>query len=68
MVLDSFGENRLKFRDTVCGEGCAELCGGLKAEVFISWSRGGDDLAFGFLSGTYASGGYVKKPDFFEPA
>lgn len=58
----------MEFRDLVRWEGRAKLCGGFESEVFISGTGGGDDLAFGFEGGAYASGGYVHEPDFFEPA
>lgn len=57
----------MKFRDFIRGEGCAKLCSGLEAEVFVTRSGGSDDFAFGFEGGTHAGGGDVHEPDFFEP-
>lgn len=49
------------------GEGSAELCGGLKTEVFGFVVRRGDDTAVDFLVGRDAGDGYVEEPNFFEP-
>lgn len=58
----------MKFTDFIRRERRAKLCSGFETEVFITRTGGGNDLAFGFLSGADAGGGYVEEPDFFEPA
>lgn len=65
--MKSFGKDGLKFTDFIRGEGRAELCGRFESEVFVTRSRGCDDLTFGFEGRADAGGGYVKEPDFFEP-
>lgn len=57
----------LKNVNHIRGEGSAELCGGLKAEVFGFVIRGCYNTAIDFLVGRDAGDGYVKKPDFFKP-
>ena len=58
----------MEFTDFIRREGRAKLCGGFESEVLVTRTGGGDDLAFSFLGGAHAGGGYVEEPDFFEPA
>jgi len=58
----------LKDVNHICREGSAELCGGLKTEVFGFVVRCGDDAAVNFLVGRDASDCDIEKPDFFEPS